>query len=43
MEFEFGGEVYTVKDKFVLQGMEYYRVLENKRTGALIYLYCCPV
>ena len=40
--FVYGGEVYIVKDKIILRGMEYYRILENKNTGAMLYLYCYP-
>lgn len=40
--FMFGGEPYIIKDKIILKGMEYYQVLENKNTGAMLYLYCFP-
>ena len=40
--FMFGGESYIIKDRIILKGMEYYQVLENKSTGAILYLYCFP-
>lgn len=40
--FVFGGMEYKFVEKRVLFGMDYYYVLQNVITGAVLYLNCYP-
>ena len=40
--FVFGGMEYTVIQRNVLVGMDYYHILKNAVTGDVLYLYCYP-